>query len=72
MNDQDQYLIRHKETNRCVTLDSAECIATFLDLRRLSEWEVWRRCELTSHDAKKIQAELERVEAVLKQRELLP
>jgi hypothetical protein len=71
MNDQDQYLIRHKETNRCVTLYSAECVATFLDLRRLSEWEVWRRCELSSNDAKEIREELERVEVVLKQRELL-
>ena len=59
-----RYLVRNKRTCDSITLETAADVAGFLWGKRASEWDVWRRCELSSHDGFEIRAELERGEGV--------
>ena len=57
-----RYLVRNKRTCDSITLETAADVAGVLWGKRASEWDVWRRCELTSREVKEIRAELERGE----------
>jgi hypothetical protein len=60
-----RYLIRNRLTDEFVAVPTASDAIAFLWGKLASEWDVWRRCELTSHDGFEIRAELERGEGTV-------